>query len=115
MLELSILNNKPKQSFIFQLNNENIEFYFEYKDQQLGWFMTLKYNEYSFSNMRIATNPNILRAYASYLPFGLAITTVDGLEPMQIDDFVNGYATLYVLNSDEVNEVEATYYDRTIK
>jgi hypothetical protein len=44
------------------------------------------------------------------LTFGIRCDTLDGLEPMDLDDFLTGYATVFILSPEEVNITESTYY-----
>lgn len=111
MYELNILGNEPKQSITWTNENIEVDLYFEYKDNQLGWYLGVKYGEtVDYKNIRLTTSPNLLRAYSAYLPFGIMCLTEDGLEPMTIDDFSNGYAKVYMLTKDDCKQVEANYY-----
>lgn len=100
---------KQKTSWLFG-NSEQVDLIFEYKENQIGWFVTINYKNYQYNSIRLATAPNLLRAYTSVFPFGLMCQTSDGLEPMGIDDFVNGYAQIYMLTRDEVEQLEGSIY-----
>lgn len=105
------LSNKPRQQVTIALeNNMYLDLYFEYKPNQLGWFFNFTYNDITYSNIRLTTSYNILRAYRNWLPFGLRCDTADGFEPMDIDDFVNGYANIYILTKNELEATESLYY-----
>ena len=111
MKELTILGNEPRQIFTIILdNNIKIPMTFEYRANQTGWFMGFEYNGIKYSNIRITTSYNLFRAYRSWLPFGLRCDTADNLEPMDIDDFITGYATIYVLNQSDIDITESNYY-----
>lgn len=113
MYKVNTLGLESKQQFTMQLDgNTRIVFDFEYKANQLGWFFGFEYNDEKYQNIRLTTSPNILRAYKSWLPFGVMCTTEDGLEPMDLEDFVSGYASIYILTSDDINAVEGKYYDK---
>ena len=51
-----------------------------------------------------------MRAYKNWLPFGIRCDTLDGLEPMDINDFSSSYASIYILTKEDVNTVESNYY-----
>lgn len=111
MIRLLALGNEAKQEVTILLNNsERVVFNFEYKPNQLGWFFSFTYNNNTYSNMRLTTSYNILRAYSSWLPFGLRCDTNDNEEPMDIDDFVTEYAKVYVVLQNEFDAIEGTYY-----
>lgn len=111
MFKFTQLGNEAQQAVTMVLN-ENIEipFTFEYKPNQLGWFFGFTYNGETYSNIRLTTCYNILRAYRNWLPFGLRCDTSDGGEPLNIDDFSSGYASVYLLNKEDVKAVEANFY-----
>ena len=76
-----------------------------YIPMQYGWFIQeLVYGDFTLSNHRIVTSPNILHQYKNRIPFGLACITQDSLEPTQQNSFASGYATLYLMTEDDVAE-----------
>lgn len=111
MFKLDIVGNEPKQSLTWTNENVEVGLYLEYKDNQLGWFLGVQYtDQIDYKNIRITTGYNLLRAYSAYLPFGIMCLTADGQEPMTIEDFSNGYASLYMLTKEECKRVESDYY-----
>lgn len=111
MYQLTQLGNEPKQEIEMLLDDgSRVRFYFEYKANQLGWFFGFTYNDINYQNIRLTTSYNILRAYRSYLPFGLRCDTVDMNEPTDIEDFERGYATVYLLTKQDINAIEGNYY-----
>lgn len=111
MFKFVSLGNEPKQEVTLALDeNTRIVFNFEYKENQLGWFFGFQYGDINYQNIRLTTSYNILRAYRNYLPFGLRCDTPDMEEPMDLNDFSNGYASVYLLTKDDVEAVEGNYY-----
>lgn len=111
MFELTQLRNEAKQRIEILLEDQTrVIFTFEYKPNQLGWFFGFQYNDVNYQNIRLTTSYNILRAYRNWLPFGLRCDTPDDEEPMDIDDFVNSYAKVYLLNKQDVQTIEGNYY-----
>lgn len=111
MYKIVALDSEPKQEFSMTIQgNVRLTLNFEYKENQLGWFFGFEFESESYQNIRLTTSPNILRAYRSWLPFGIACQTLDGLEPVYINDFASGYASVYILTKEEVNSVEGIYY-----
>jgi len=68
--------------------------------------MSLVYGTFVLNNYRVVVSPNCLRAFRGVIPFGIACDTTDGYEDLFINDFSNGRASLYLLNSDDVKSVE---------
>lgn len=111
MFQITQLGNEAKQQIEMLLSDQTkVLFTFEYKPNQLGWFFGFQYGEINYQNIRLTTSYNILRAYRNYLPFGLRCDTFDDEEPMDIDDFVNEYATVYLLEKADVEAIEGKYY-----
>ena len=105
------LGNEAKQEIKMILDNSNtVTFTFEYKPNQLGWFFGFRYDDVNYQNIRLTTAYNILRAYKTWLPFGLRCDTLDGEEPLDQDDFISGYATVYLLTKSDVEAIEGNYY-----
>lgn len=113
MYKFTNLGNEPRQQMTMILDNQsNIKFTFEYKANQLGWFFGFEYGDVNYQNIRLTTSYNILRAYRNWLPFGLRCDTADDEEPMDINDFVNGYAKVYILTKADVEAIEGNYYKK---
>lgn len=113
MFELTQLGNESKQQITMLLeDNTRVVFNFEYKPNLLGWFFGFTYGDVNYQNIRLTTTYNILRAYRNWLPFGLRCDTADDEEPMDIDDFVNGYASVYLLTKADVQAIEGNYYKK---
>lgn len=111
MYQLTQLGDEPKQELKILLDNSNtVTFTFEYKPNQMGWFFGFQYDDVNYQNIRLTTTYNILRAYKSYLPFGLRCDTQDGEEPLDQEDFISGYATVYFLTKSDVEAIEGNYY-----
>lgn len=113
MYKITQLDNNPKQKIKMLLDNgEEVTFKFEYKPNQLGWFFGFQYGDVDYQNIRLTTSYNILRAYRNWLPFGLRCDTVDNFEPMDLSDFLTGYASIYLLTQEDINSIEGTYYTK---
>lgn len=113
MYQITQLGNEPRQEIEMILDNQTrIKFRFEYKANLLGWFFGFQYGDVNYQNIRLTTSVNILRAYRNWMPFGLRCDTADDEEPMNIDDFVNGYAKVYLLTKADVHAIEGNYYKK---
>lgn len=111
MYLLNNLGNEPKQKLSMMLeDNTRLELYFEYRANQEGWFFGFNYNDTTYKNIRLTTSYNVLRAYRNWLPFGLRCDTIDMGEPVGVDDFVSGYASVYLLSKEDVQAIEGNYY-----
>lgn len=111
MHKLNSISNEPRQKVVIPLDdNSRVVLKLEYRANQIGWFFDFTYEDKTYTNFRITNSYNILRNFRTWLPFGLRVDTLDGLEPTDLDDFASGYATLYVLNKDDITITESNYY-----
>ena len=58
----------------------------------------------------LCCHPNIIRQWRNILPFGLAVASVDGIDPFNIDDFSASRVSVYTLSAEEVLEVENQFF-----
>ena len=77
-----------------------------YSEPQRGWLFGLAYGTFTLNNLRVVTSVNLLRKFRNLLPFGFACTTNDGYEPVFRDDFSNGRAKFFILDSTDIVNIE---------
>lgn len=111
MNTLQGITDQPKQSTTIVIaDGTKATLVLEYRPQQLGWFYNLEWQDFVLNGQRLVASPNILRGYRNLVPFGLAVITTNGVEPLNQDDFANGTVTLILLDETDVADVEATVY-----
>jgi hypothetical protein len=76
------------------------------------WQLDVSYGSFTVFGINLCVGANVLEAWSKVLPFGLACSSSDGVDPIYIQDFVGvGGGTprvaLYVLSADEVEAVAA--------
>lgn len=113
MYKITQLDNNPKQKIKMLLEDgSEVVLKFEYIANQQGWFFGFQYGDVNYQNIRLTTSLNLLRAYRNWLPFGIRCSTVDGFEPMDLDDFLTDYASVYMLTKEDINTIESEYYTK---
>lgn len=111
MNTLQGITDQPKQTTTIVLDDgTKATLVLEYRPQQLGWFYNLTHESFVLNGQRLVASPNILRSFRKLIPFGLAVLTTNGVEPLNQRDFVNGTVTLLLLDADEVDEVETAVF-----
>ena len=111
MKQITEISDDPNQSFdIVTEDNQVFQLQLNYSDQQQGWFYSIVFEDFTLNNSRLVTSFNVLRSYSNILPFGIAIATEDGSEPIFIDDFSTGRVSFFLLTAAEVEEVEERVY-----
>ena len=112
---LTGLTDQPNQEFPITLpDGTTATLDLEFWPQQLGWYYNLTWDgqtpAFGLNGQYLAASPNLLRQWRNVIPFGIAITTLDGQDPTNQEDFVNGNCTLLLLNASDVGMVESTYF-----
>lgn len=109
MTLITELSDSPNQNLKLPLGDgTTVDLTIRYVDNQRGWFYSVERATGGFSalNRRLVTSPNMLRAFRKVVPFGLALATTDGQEPVFKDDFSNGRAKLYLLDEADMAAAE---------
>lgn len=107
MLKITTITDSPYQTLVLKLESgQPLQFVLRYSYQQQGWYYSFTYGSYVVNNRRMVNSPNMIRQLKNIVPFGLACLMTDLYEPVFIEDFANGRATLYTLNPDDVTLVE---------
>lgn len=99
------ITNDYHQSFNFSFSYGDVILDLYYSDNLLGWFFSIQYKDFKINNSRLTNFPNILNQFNLILPFGLYCKTKNGYDAVDRDDFINGNASLYFLDKQEVNNV----------
>ena len=80
--------------------------------RQEAWFFDFTYKDLTVNCSKVVLTPNALRQFRKIIPFGIAFATEGFVEPFQITDFSSGRVKMYVLNSDEVKEIEQEIFNQ---
>lgn len=112
MNQITSLTSSPRQSFQFSIDTGDIvSFYLYYYITQKSWFFDFTYKNYTAKGNRVVLTPNALRHLKNIIPFGIAFMSEGNVEPFDIEDFASGRVRLYILNQEEVKEIESNIYD----
>ena len=74
------------------------------------WIMNVAYGAFTANGVGVCCFPNVLRQWRNVIPFGIACVTPNLTDPVNINDFSNGIASLYLLSSDDVEAVETSVF-----
>ena len=104
---VSGITNQPKQQMTLVLDEGSSVFItLNYYPQQIGWFMDVRWQTWVVLGLRVTTSPNILRQWKNVIPFGLAVSGKNEVEPLNPDDFVDGTISVYVLQGEDLTSIE---------
>ena len=109
MKKINTISNRGKQTTQLLLDDGSVVVMeLKYVDNNQGWMYSLTHSTSGFSvvNRRIVNSPNLLRAFRNVIDWGISCTTTDLQEPIFLDDFYTGRASLYLLNETDVSDIE---------
>jgi len=89
-----------------------------YKPTIQRWMFDCSYLNWSANGQGLCVHPNILRNWLNIIPFGLAITSSDKADPFNLEDFLNGRISIYVLDNtadnNDVDQVEQQIFGKVV-
>lgn len=107
MRRLTKITNSPNQQVTYVADNQNITLHLYFKPTQMSWFLDITSEKFNLYGQRVSTSLNMLNKYHNIINWGISIVTSDGLDPYTVDDFINGHASFYMLDSSDVIITEA--------
>lgn len=113
MQEITTLTSSPNQLHTLILeNNEKVEFRLYYLARQEAWFFDFTYNDLTVNCSKVVLTPNALRQFRKIIPFGIAFEAEGFVDPFQLTDFISGRVKMYILNADEVKDIEQEIFNQ---
>lgn len=105
------LTDQPKQTTTIVLaDGSRATLALEYRPNQLCWVYGLTWGEIEILGCQLVASPNIVRQFRTRLPFGIAVITAGNIDPTDQEAFVNGSCSVYLLDADDVADVEAAIF-----
>ena len=106
------ITNNPIQTMKLVLDTkELVQFNLRFMPTQMSWYCDVIYNDVEIYGLKVALFPNLLRHFKNMLPFGIGFSANDHVEPFSIEDFTNGRVQMFVLNKQEVEEIESVVFN----
>lgn len=96
-------------------NNTAATLRLRYRPRTQRWTADVGYatNNFQVNGLNVCTFPNILRPWRRIIPFGLAFVTAGfATDPFDLNDFLTGRCSVYLLSAEDVAAVEATVIGR---
>ncbi len=112
MTLINVITDDTKQNInLILADGSRIDMSLRFVSNQEGWYYDFVYtniigNTFTVNGKRIVNSPNMLRAFASIIPFGFACTVTDGQEPVFVDDFSSKRASFYLLDANDIVAVQ---------
>lgn len=113
MQEITTLTSSANQFHTLVLeNNEKVDFRLYFLARQEAWFFDFTYNDLTVNCSKVVLTPNALRQFRKLIPFGIGFSTDGFVDLFQITDFSSGRVKMYVLNAEEVKDIEQEIYNQ---
>lgn len=104
---LDSLNDAADQLLNFPIGDgTSAKMQFKYRSGIQRWTVDITHPLLTLTGYNLSMGPNILRPWRNLIPFGMAISSINGLDPLNIEDFNNGICQVYMLTAEEVQQVE---------
>lgn len=115
MQQITSITSQPKQRMQLVLdNNETCDFELFFSSRNQAWYFSFGYKEVKATFLKVVLTPNALRQFKNIIPFGIAFITTGNVQPFKADDFSSGRINIFVLNEDEVKEIEQEIYNEEV-
>lgn len=109
---VNTITDDPKQSFqVFIEGGEILYITLYYYITQKSWFYNFSYGDYTCNGSRVVLTYNSIRHLKNLLPFGIAFLTDSNAEPCSLNDFSSGRIKMYILDKNEVEEIESEIFN----
>ena len=79
---------------------------FIYRPAIQRWSVNIVHPLLELYGYNLCVQPNILRPWRKLIPFGIAISSLNGLDPINVTDLSDGSVSIFVLSAAEVAQVE---------
>lgn len=109
----NLTSSAVQTSTVLLADGSTVTLTFRYRPAIQRWTVDVARGTFVANGIGLATNPNLLRLWRRVIPFGLAVSTVDGTDPFMADDLMNPdpRVTVTMLDSTggktDVEDVEA--------
>jgi len=91
--------------------NQKINVTLRFMPSQQGWFMDIRYNDFSVYGIHVVASVNLLQNYSNIIPFGFVCTTEQPIDPYRINAFKTQNAKLYLMNELDVKAFKEAFFE----
>ena len=111
MLYINKISDDPTQQLILiGIASIQITLVLRFMPRIQRWVMDVSYGDWAVKGISVVGGLNLLRQWRNIIPFGISCVCPDNLDPYQITDFANQRAVLFLLDADDVAQVEKDWF-----
>lgn len=112
MLYINKISNDPVQQLTLTgIPSVQITVILQFLPRIQQWVMDVSYGSFQAQGISVVAGLNIMRQWRNIIPFGISCVCPDGLDPYQISDFSDQRATLFLLDADDVAQIEEDWFE----
>ena len=86
-------------------DGENAKIEFRFMPFAQSWTYSVEWEDVVINGQRLVLSSDVLAKWKNILDFSLVCVSMDGLDPINIDDFSSGRVTVYVASREEIDEL----------
>lgn len=111
MNQVTILSDDADQLAFFPLADGSLlQLEFVYRPGIQRWTVNVTHPLLTLNGYVLCVSANILRQWRNLIPFGIAVTSSDGYDPVDINDLTNGRVSVFILTAAEVQLAESEIF-----
>ena len=108
MQKITVLSNDAYELVFMTLTDgSSLQLEFVYRPRIQRWHLNVVHPFLTLNGYNLCVSPNILRPWKNTIPFGIAVTSTDGQDPVDINDLINGRVSIFILQPNEIAMIES--------
>jgi hypothetical protein len=112
MNQIVTLSDDADQQVFYALPDGTVAtLQFTYRAGLQRWSFSVSYTgpnaSLDLNGVVLCVHPNTLRQWKNLIPFGMAVVSLDGYDPVALNDFTTGRIQIFMLTQSEVAMVES--------
>ena len=108
MQQLNSFSDNADQIVSFPLaDGTTVTMEWIYRAGSQRWTINIQHPSLTLNGVNVCVGPNILRQWRNLIPFGIAVTSSTGLDPINATDLEDGTVSIFMLDAAEVDQVES--------
>lgn len=106
-----ITNDASQRLMLTGINGIQINMTLRFMPRQSQWIMGVSYGDFSAQGIAVVCGLNLLQKFKNIIPFGISCVCTNGLDPYTLNAFVDQQANLYLLNAEDVETIQAEWFE----
>ena len=111
--QIDQINDSPKQKYSVTIESGVIvDILLQFMPTQSCWLLDVTNNNgFVVKGIRLTVSPNVLNQFRNIINFGFAVTSRDGGDPQNLNDFSSNRIRIYSLSAEDVKKLTSFYFE----